>query len=244
MKTLLRTWRYLSWKHIVVVIAAGVLISLSVSLSTLQLNLPRKHLEFANMIKWYSAFAAVFVLAIAIVEANAPRRRPLLRRYVLAAIASAVLCVAGAYALGDSLKMPARRDVPGFPNPIQYSQANARSSAIFSVSFEGVIHCMIGMFVYVRLRNARLTARALQRTQEKAGEAGRAAASARLDLVRDRIDPASLTQSLEDIERMYWTDPAQAERRLDELIEFLRAAIPQVRREQPARPHIAVEAAE
>ena len=240
MRALARTWRYLGWKHLVVAIAAGVLISLSVSLSTLQLNLFRKHLEFAHMIKWYSAFAAVFILAIAVVEANAPRRWPPLRSYIVAAVFAAAACVAGAYAFGDSLRM-GRRDVPGFPNPTNYLQQHARSSAIFSVAFEGVMHCIIGMFVYVRLRNARFAAQALARTQARANEAARAAASARLESVRHRIDPLSLTENLEDIERMYWTDPARADGRLDELIEFLRAAIPQTRSDEMRTPAPAIE---
>jgi hypothetical protein len=235
MRLLARTWRYFNRRHLVAAIAGGILISISVSLSTLQLNLFRKHNEFLNAIWWYVPMAAVFVLAVVIIEANAPRRRPPLRAYVLAAVIAATLCMAGAYVAGPSLQL-GRRDVPGFPNPGNYQQVHARPTAIFSIGFEGVMHCVIGMFVYVRLRNARFTAMALGQTQRRATEAARAAAEARLDSVRDRVDPGTLTLTLEDIERLYWIDPSRADAQLDELIEFLRAAIPQTRRESWKAP--------
>ena len=230
MKSPARTWRHLGWRHLAVAIAGGILIAISVSLSTLHLNLFRKHNEFLAAIWWYVPMAAVFVLAVVIVEANAPRRRPPLRSYIVAALIASTLCLVGAYVAGPSLKM-GRRDVPGFPNPTMYAQKHARTSAIFAIGFEGVMHCVVGMFVYVRLRNSRFTALALNRRQARVNEAARAAADARLESVRHRVDPGFLVQALEDIERTYQGDPAGADARLDELIEFLRAAIPKTRAE-------------
>ena len=235
MRFLARARRHFDRRHLAVAIAGGILISVSVSLSTLQLNLSRKPAELLAAAWWYVPMAATFVLAVVVVEANAPRRRPSLRAYVVAAIVAAALCMAGAYVSGPSLKL-GRRDVPGFPNPTNYQQVHARSTAIFAIGFEGVMHCVVGLFVYVRLRNARFTALALGRAQKRATAAALAAASGRLESVRNRIDPGTLTQRLEDIERLYWTDPARAEEQLDELIEFLRAAIPQVRREEWTSP--------
>ena len=217
--------------HVAVAVAGGVLISMSVALSTLQLNLFRKHLEFLNALAWYVPIAAVFVLAVVIVEANAPRRRPGLRAYILGALVATSVCLAGAYVHGPSLDMGGRRDVPGFNHPTRHFQIHARTTAIFSIAFEGVMHCVVGMFVYVRLRNSRFTAQALDRRQARSSEASRLAADARLESVRHRIDPTFLTQALEDIERTYAADPVGAESRLDELIEFLRAAIPKTRAE-------------
>jgi len=216
----------------VVAVAGGVLIGMSVALATLHLSLFRKHTEFLNSIYWYIPIAAVFVLAVVVAEATAPRKRPPLRAYLVAALVAASVTLAGTYVAGPSMKM-GRRDVPGFPNPTKnYSQQPyARTAAIFGIGFEGVLHCVIAMFVYVRLRNSRFTAQALDRRQARSNEAARLAADARLESVRHRVDPGFLTQALEDIERTYETDPAGAEARLDELIEFLRAAIPKTRAE-------------
>lgn len=236
MNALVRTWRHLDRKHLAVAIAGGIVISLSTALSTLQLNLFRKHSEVLYHIWWYVPMAATFVLAVVIVEANAPFKRPTYRAYVVAALVAATLCMAGAYVAGPSLKMTGRRHVPGFENPNYYLPIHARTSAIFALGLEGVMHCALGMFLYVRLRNARFTAQALARTQRRANEAARAAANARLRSLHDRIDPATLAQALEDIERLYGTDPPRAEARLDELIEFLRAAISRVREEEWTAP--------
>jgi hypothetical protein len=246
LRTFARIWRHLGWRHVWVALAGGVLISMSVAFSTLHLSLFRKHTEFLGNIQWYVPIAAVFVLGVVIVEATAPRRRPRLRGYLIAALLAAAVSLAGTYVAGPSLKM-GRRDVPGFPNPTKsYSQQPfARTSAIFGIGFEGVMHCAIALFVYVRLRESRFTAQALGRRQARASEAARIAADARLESVRHRIDPGFLTGALEDIERTYWTDPARAEARLDELIEFLRAAIPTARAAgRPGTPHDGREAAD
>ena len=237
-KALARTWRYLGWKHAVIVAAAGTLISLSVVLSTLQLNLERKHLWYVDGFRWYSVMALVFVVAVAFVEANAPRRRPPLRRYVLAAFAASVLCITGAYAVADIVMKPGyRRTTPGGSAPKIFTADQRRPTAVFAIGFEGVMHCVIGLFIYVRLRNARLNALALQRRQARAQEASRASVAAQWETMSRRVDPVLLTQTLDDIDRAYSIDPRHAEARLDELIEFLRAAIPQTRPQQVATLH-------
>jgi hypothetical protein len=230
MRRMVRTWRYLGWKHPVVALAAGALISLSIVLATLHLGLESKHFWYASGFWWYSAFAAVFIVAVAFVEANAPRRRPGLRSYAAAACFSALICLGGAYSVAEAVMDSGyRRTTPGGSAPKVFTADQRRPTAVFARGFDGVMHCVIGMFVYVRLRNARLTALALQRRQEKASESSRAEADARLESVSRRVDPRSLTQTLDDIERTYWVDPERAEARLDELTEFLRAAIPQTR---------------
>ncbi|MGZ8255068.1 MAG: sensor histidine kinase, partial [Burkholderiaceae bacterium] len=52
---------------------------------------------------------------------------------------------------------------------------------------------------------------------------------ARLQEVQARIDPQLLFEMLETVQRLYQRDAAQAERFLDELIVFLRAALPRLR---------------
>src|SRR3954463_9571490 len=151
-----------------VALAAGTLISVSIVLSTLHLSIERKHLWYAAGFWWYSAFAAVFIVAIAFVEANAPRRRPALRVYAAAAFVAAALCIAGAYALADVVLKPGyRRTPPGGASHPVFTADQRRPTAVFANGFDGVMHCVIGLFVYVRLRNARLTSLSLQRRQVK-----------------------------------------------------------------------------
>jgi hypothetical protein len=56
-----------------------------------------------------------------------------------------------------------------------------------------------------------------------------ASSRARLDALRGRIDPALLLRALEESERRYREHPAAAERLLDGLVAFLRAAMPALR---------------
>jgi hypothetical protein len=79
-----------------------------------------------------------------------------------------------------------------------------------------------------RRRRARMLAALL------AAELGRAIsqqrlAATRLASLRARIDPDFLFQALTRLERLYETDPAAADRLLDELIAFLRNALADIR---------------
>jgi hypothetical protein len=54
-------------------------------------------------------------------------------------------------------------------------------------------------------------------------------AQAQLDSLQARIDPELVFQSLARLEGLYESDPAAAERSLDELVAFLRAAVADIR---------------
>ena len=60
-------------------------------------------------------------------------------------------------------------------------------------------------------------------------DARRRIVQARLQEVQARVDPHLLFQMLDTVRRLYVCDPARAERFLDELIVFLRAALPRLR---------------
>ena len=232
-RILVRTWRYLGWRHLVVALAAGALIAISVPLSSLWINFSRVPHGIVYLTRVYVIFAAFFILAVAVVEANAPRRRPTLRQYGAAGLLAAMLCLTTASVLATKfIRLPSRREIPGYVKAPPYLPQHVIPSALFAVGFDGVAHCLIGLFVYVRLRNARLAEAALHGTQLGASEARRASSSARLEAVRGRVDPEALTRSLEEIEQMYARDPARAESRLDELIGFLRSTIPEIRSEE------------
>ena len=232
MRSIMRTWRYLGKEHLLAVLLAAPLISLLVASSTLHINFYNVPRKFLGLMPWYLAIASAFVMAIAFVESNTPRHRPSLSRYLAAAFVASVTCLIAMALLSDVIGMPPRRVVPGTNLGAYYTKKDVLPSVVFGTTLDPVVHCVIGMFVYVRLRNARLASLALQRAQLRASDAARAELSARLATARDRIDGSYLTQALDDIERAYWVDPAQADRLMDELIEFLRAAIPEVREKE------------
>jgi hypothetical protein len=76
-----------------------------------------------------------------------------------------------------------------------------------------------------RERSARARLEALLREQRLAQ---RRFAEARLQQIQARIDPELLFEMLDHVRRLYRTDANRAERLLDELIDFLRAVLPQL----------------
>jgi hypothetical protein len=91
------------------------------------------------------------------------------------------------------------------------------------------LHGWLATFIYVRLRNARLGARALADAQIRRSEANRGAFAAQLESTHARVDPDDVLVTLESIQRAYETNAAAADARMDELIAFLRGAIPRPR---------------
>lgn len=61
------------------------------------------------------------------------------------------------------------------------------------------------------------------------GGVQRAVMESRLKVIQARVEPALLFDVLADVQRLYATAPAEAESLLDDLIVYLRAALPQMR---------------
>jgi hypothetical protein len=228
MKALRRTFGYLRWQHWGAALAIGILIGILMPLETIHINPHRIAFRIAYGTLWCMAFACIFLVAIGLVESASVNNRPSINRYLFAALAASLFCVALTAAFPT--KQHPIRYVPGSSDtsPV-YTAAHRRPSSIFALGFDGVVHCWIAMFVYVRLRNARLAARELARTQLHSAQANRRVVEARLATVRSQVDPGLLSLALEEIEDAYGQDSALAEEKLDELIDFLRAAIPHVR---------------
>jgi hypothetical protein len=226
----LRAWRYLTWRHWGAAVAVGVTIGILIALEVLHLNFFWTPWKIVFHTPLYVAFACVFLFAIAVAESSVPGEASSLWKYLQAAMAASAVCLAMAWSCADSIRQPPRREVLGAADSSTfYSQRDRRTSAVFAIGVDGVLHSWLAMFIYVRLRNSRLAAIALARAQIERAEASRMAADSQLDAAKARIDPAFLSQTLQNIERTYGKDPARGDILLDELIEFLRAAIPTLR---------------
>lgn len=87
-------------------------------------------------------------------------------------------------------------------------------------------------FVHLQRRRAHEAAAArLASAQTAQRDARLRLARARLAAVQARIDPGMLMDRLDAVRRAYGDNPARAEQLLDELIAFLRAALPRLNRE-------------
>ena len=72
-------------------------------------------------------------------------------------------------------------------------------------------------------------ARRLQRLQREQQAARRRLVEAQLQAMQARVDPQMFFDVLDSVQRIYTTDAPRAEALLDELITFLRAALPRLR---------------
>ena len=94
------------------------------------------------------------------------------------------------------------------------------------------VSLIMALLYFAHLRRSReqeaATAR-LADAQTEQRDARRRIAEARLQEVQARIDPRLLFEMLDTVRHLYERDVAQAERFLDELVLFLRAALPRLR---------------
>jgi hypothetical protein len=79
-----------------------------------------------------------------------------------------------------------------------------------------------------RRRDAELAA-ALHASQLARADARRKALEAELQVLQARVEPAFLFDALRDVASLYETEPRAGDRLLDQLIQYLRAALPQMR---------------
>jgi hypothetical protein len=96
----------------------------------------------------------------------------------------------------------------------------------------GVFSLTMALLFFAHLRRSRLHEAASARlvaAQAAQRDSRRRIVQARLAAVQARIDPQLLFGMLEAVRQSYATDPVRAELLLDELIAFLRAALPRLR---------------
>ncbi len=89
--------------------------------------------------------------------------------------------------------------------------------------------CALGAFSYYHRRRALQRVNALQRAQFRRAELARRTFEARLQAMQARVEPQLLFNTLSQVERLYEVDTTMADRMLDDLIVYLRAALPQLR---------------
>ena len=224
------TWRHWAWPT-----AIGALVTVSMAFQGFDVN---RHWAFWRLLyhgPWYILFGYAFVLAIALAEATAPRLRPTMGRYALAAIGASIACVALAGTFSLHIQSAPNRMVESriaVESPMIRWETNRRYTVMVGLGLDGAFYGSLAMFIYVRLRNARLAAADLADAEIRRSEEQRALIAAQLVAAQARFDPAFVMKALDDIERAYETDPVRAEGVLDEFIAFLRDAIPRLRSDE------------
>ena len=228
----IRAWRILTWRHWAWASGAAVLLSIASPLQRLDFNASWALQSMYLRAPWYLAFAYLFLASLAWVESD-PRGATTLR-YLRGALAVGLLCLAASGVLSSFVPMPPRTTSQGVvlsPGPGVHADVRARATAMSVVGMDAAFHGALAILIYARLRKARLAALDLARAELARSEANRKLLATRLDAARAQVDPSLVIEHLERIESEYETDPAAADAELDELIAFLRGAIPRLRAE-------------
>ena len=169
------------------------------------------------------AFALLGAILVAnhAVDAGAPRRST----YVAAALSGCVLGVL----LGEAFDLAWRTWVlpDTWPARRPYVQ-----STFYRATYSLTSWLLLGapaVFFYADRRAARKTAAYLQSAELDRIRRSRIALESRLQAMQARVEPRFLFNTLAQVERLYDERPELAERMLDDLIAYLRAAMPLMR---------------
>ncbi|HEX6945708.1 MAG TPA: histidine kinase [Casimicrobiaceae bacterium] len=161
-----------------------------------------------------SAMISGFAIAYC-VNAAAPWERP----------SNGVRWLVAAVAIGSAVALVLIILVKQYDLAYIAARKGSFAGNFFSSFFLGV---MISLFFYVRERDARTRA-ALLRAEAERNLLAKQAVEAELRLMQAQIEPHFLFNTLASVQFLTETDPGQAGRLLGHLIDYLRAALPELR---------------
>lgn len=99
----------------------------------------------------------------------------------------------------------------------------------FSLFFTVLLYAALGTFVYVNERTARLATDRQRAAELARAQARRRTLESRLQELQARVEPQFLFNTLAQVGELYEREPAIAGQMLDDLITYLRAALPHLR---------------
>jgi uncharacterized oligopeptide transporter (OPT) family protein len=232
--SIVRALRALTWKHWACATALSIALAMAMPLQDFPRNSYWVLWQFLFSVPWYLLYGYTLLVAIVIAESSAaPGRSTPAWRYVVALLAAGAMYVA-ALATFPELYQLAPREIRSGKEFTPLGLGSERRQHVLRGAPTRLAYGWFLTFIYVRLRNARLAARALADAEIERSEAQRRLLAAQLVAAHAQVDPAFVLQKLEEVERAYEADPAGADILLDEFIAFLRDAIPRLRAEGAA----------
>ena len=131
------------------------------------------------------------------------------------------------YALVLPVASLAFGQVPALLAPFNHEQHSIDGWAAFMWgSMQSLVISAIGAVVYSRLSRSRRAQLAFEAMSVQRAGSQRRVSAARLAAQQARLDPAFLFSSLDLVQGLYERDPASAEATLQNLIDYLRTALP------------------
>jgi hypothetical protein len=143
-----------------------------------------------------------------------------LHAYGWAVVIGSAIAALAQWQVNDWLQWRSHLDVP--------RNAQVHIATVVSVFLEYLLWGAVIVVVYVNRRTALLASTRMNVAQVGRARAQRRLVTSRLQALQARVDPQFLFNSLVQVRHLYDTDPAKGDQLLDDLIVFLRAALPQV----------------
>ena len=176
----------------------------------------------------YQLKALCLLVAIVIADRAVDEGARRYRAYLLATLAG---CLAG-IALTEPFNWAWRTHVLPDLWPAEWKWLHGTPALFYWPIFDLTHWLLIGgaaVFLYADRRGARKTAQLLHAAELDRIHRSRLALESRLQAMQARVEPLFLFNTLAQVERLYELDPPLAARVLDDLIAYLRAAMPLMR---------------
>ncbi len=160
------------------------------------------------------------LIAVLIGDEAVHRGAPRARTYVVAVTIASLVSAVAQYVI--RLPLHLRTYVSGEELLVRITQP----AVVFT---DQVILCALATFVYVNLRTARQAATRRRAAEIARLDARRRTLESRLQAMQARVEPQFLFNTLAQVRQLYESDATLAGKMLDDLIAYLRAALPHLR---------------
>jgi hypothetical protein len=174
----------------------------------------------AAIINLLMAFAIMFTTFVA--DEMVARGAKRLLAYAWAVITGSAVAALAQWELHQWLHLPTRYDGPGVPHEVTIMQPAG-------VFFEYLIWGSIAVFIYVNRRTSLMAMARMNAAQVEQARTRRRTLESRLQALQARVEPQFLFNTLAQVRNLYECDSTKGARMLDELIVYLRAALPHLR---------------
>ena len=165
--------------------------------------------------KFVSVLLQLLVLHVLALPPSAPRTLHVLRFFGMVLLG----------AVGNAPSWMLSAEAPS----IRLGIVESTTAGVQTAAFHALLTAIFLVFQHGGQARSEEASRRLQRLQREQQAARRRLVEAQLQAVQARVDPPMFFGILDSVQRLYATDAPRAEALLDELIAFLRAALPRLR---------------
>lgn len=212
------TWQHVGWTALLGLLAMVILTTVSHAVGVFLAKSWQGRLEIlANEVIIFQMAAFTFLACVLVADQAVRRGVARVRAYVLALVVASVL-----FAAVDTLIRYYFTDFFQSAQP-WWKPVHTVSTFMWAVVLGG-----FATFVYADLKRNRESAARLQAARLRRTQAARDVLQTRLQAMQARVEPQFLFDTLDRIGEIYERDAARGQRTIDDLIVYLRTAMPQV----------------